>query len=477
MDTKETTRDTRGDNPLAAGSAGPKSPMEHRESPPQDAPKTVRQRPSAKPAANRKPANPGTEKQRPAGAAAGRTEGRAVRQRPDPETTGDRPRSTARRQSSAPTGRPTGKTAGRPAQTGKRTEDRARKPMDSGYQPYKKANQKKKAQRAGKVKTFFSDQNPLLKWYEKVRYKKDAFAEDSDLARQRKQQRAEEAKKRQKRQSQFQVPAVVYTKPQAFNRDRLIIQLITIAAIVLALVMGLSVFFKVKVISVSGAEVYSPWSIREASGISEGDNLLTFGRARAASQIRASLPYVKSVRIGIKLPDTVNIEIVEDDIVYAIMSDDGIWWLINSEGKVMEMANNSRAESCTQVVGVTLTSPTPGQIGIATENAPAETSTEGEVIPVTVTGAQRLNVALQILTALEDNDIVGEAASVDVSRLEDIILWYGTRYQVNLGDSSNLEYKIACMCDAILQMSDYQTGILDISFTTWTTQVGYTPFE
>ena len=349
--------------------------------------------------------------------------------------------------------------------------------MDSGYQPYKKANQKKKAQRAGKVKTFFSDQNPLLKWYEKVRYKKDAFAEDSDLARQRKQQRAEEAKKRQKRQSQFQVPAVVYTKPQAFNRDRLIIQLITIAAIVLALVMGLSVFFKVKVISVSGAEVYSPWSIREASGISEGDNLLTFGRARAASQIRDSLPYVKSVRIGIKLPDTVNIEIVEDDIVYAIMSDDGIWWLINSEGKVMEMANNSRAESCTQVVGVTLTSPTPGQIGIATENAPAETSTEGEVIPVTVTGAQRLNVALQILTALEDNDIVGEAASVDVSRLEDIILWYGTRYQVNLGDSSNLEYKIACMCDAILQMSDYQTGILDISFTTWTTQVGYTPFE
>lgn len=86
-------------------------------------------------------------------------------------------------------------------------------------------------------------------------------------------------------------------------------------------------------------------------------------------------------------------------------------------------------------------------------------------------------MALQILTALEDNDIVGEAASVDVSRLEDIILWYGTRYQVNLGDSSNLEYKIACMCDAILQMSDYQTGILDISFTTWTTQVGYTPFE
>ena len=92
------------------------------------------------------------------------------------------------------------------------------------------------------------------------------------------------------------------------------------------------------------------------------------------------------------------------------------------------------------------------------------------------TNAQRLTAALKILKALEANDIVGSAASVDVTRLEDIILWYGTRYQVNLGDSDKLEYKISCMNDVILQMSDYQSGILDISFTIWPDQVGYTPF-
>ena len=96
---------------------------------------------------------------------------------------------------------------------------------------------------------------------------------------------------------------------------------------------------------------------------------------------------------------------------------------------------------------------------------------------MTVTGAQRLYSALQILKALEANDIVGEAASVDVSRLDDIILWNGTRYQVNLGDTSNMEYKIACMNDVILEMSEYDSGILDISFTTWLDQVGYTPFS
>ena len=40
-----------------------------------------------------------------------------------------------------------------------------------------------------------------------------------------------------------------------------------------------------------------------------------------------------------------------------------------------------------------------------------------------------------------------------------------------------MEYKIACMVDTILQLSDYQTGVLDVSFKNWETQVGYTPFE
>ncbi|HBK26727.1 MAG TPA: hypothetical protein DDY90_08495 [Clostridiales bacterium] len=271
-------------------------------------------------------------------------------------------------------------------------------------------------------------------------------------------------------------PAVIYTQPLPFNRDRLIVQLITVTAVVLAIVMGLSVFFKVKTITVTGAETYSPWAVREASGISEGDKLLTFSKIRAASQIMANLPYVKGVRIGIKLPDTVNIMIEEESVVYAIKSSDGQWWMMDSDGRVVEQANNAKAATATQVLGVTLEAPAVNQKGIATEATPSETNELGELIPVTTTGAQRLTAALQILKALEDNDIVGEAASVDVTSTEDIILWYGTRYQVNLGDTSRLDYKVDCMNDAILQMSDYQSGVLDVSFTVWPNQVGYTPF-
>lgn len=300
--------------------------------------------------------------------------------------------------------------------------------------------------------------------------KKTAFERLSDNLKKR------TTKKKSSREKQ-PTPAVIYTQPQAFNRNRLLVQLITMTAVVVALVLGLSVFFKVENIHVSGAEVYSEWAIREASGLEEGDNLLTFSHARSAALIKANLPYVDTVRFGIKLPDTVNIIVKEDEVVYAVKDQNGQWWLMNSEGRIVEMGSNSRASNHTQVLGVVLDNPVQDERAVAMETVSTETVPEGETVPVvTTTGAQRLTAALQILQALEANDIVGAAASVDVTRIEDIILWYGTRYQVNLGDNSRLDYKIACMNDVILQMSDYQSGILDISFTIWPTQVGYTPF-
>ena len=313
----------------------------------------------------------------------------------------------------------------------------------------------------------------------------------ADEARMKLMQRDEVEEKKKKHPALFDTPAIVYTQPKVFNRTRLLLQLITVLAVVCAFVLALSIFFKVRVITVSGAETYSAWSIREASGISEGDNLLTFGRARANGQIMANLPYVESVRIGIKLPDTVNIEVRELDVAYSIKSGDGDWWLMTSGGKVVQQITAGEAKDYTKVLGVELDKPAVGEQAFPVEAVPdAETTPDGtdptaetkapdiksQEAPITVSGAQRLGAAMEILTALEDNDIVGEAASVNVANIEKIELWYGQRYQVNLGDNRNLEDKISCMYDVILQLSDYQTGMLDISFTKKEDQVIYTPF-
>ena len=272
---------------------------------------------------------------------------------------------------------------------------------------------------------------------------------------------------------------VVYTQPKVFNRNRLLLQLLIICASVLAMVMAMSVFFKVDVIKVSGAKAYSEWDVREASGIEIGDNLLTFSEPRASGQIQAKLPYVNEVRIGIKLPDTVIIYIEELEVAYAAKCSNGIWWLITSEGRVVEQIDDVRAESYTKIEGITLDNPVVNESAVALEDSPQgvdpSQSTE-ETQVVTVTNAQRLSAALTILQALENNGIVGEAASVNVTNLNAIVLWYGTRFQVNLGDISNVDVKIAWMNTAIGQLSEYDRGILDVSFTSWENEVGFTPF-
>ena len=96
--------------------------------------------------------------------------------------------------------------------------------------------------------------------------------------------------------------------------------------------------------------------------------------------------------------------------------------------------------------------------------------------PVTVFASEQLDMAIKILQSLESNSILGGVDSVDVTELYDLTLWYEDRYQVMLGDGNGLDRKILAMKQAIGQMTDYQRGELDVSFTTWPDKVGYTPF-
>ena len=310
---------------------------------------------------------------------------------------------------------------------------------------------------------------------------KDPAASKRAEQRRRSAQRTKERQKQEKRRKNR--PAVVYTQPKPINLNRLLLQIAVVLAVVLALTMGLSVFFKVENVVVYGNKAYSAWTIQEASGIEIGEKLMSINNARASGKIRTALPYVDTVRIGIKLPDTVNIYIEEIDVAYALQSQDGTWWLMTSGGKVTKQIDSGTASSYTKVLGVELDTPEIGEQAKAVEQVvtvsdatDAADATE-ETVPVTVTGAARLNAALQILDALEKNDIVGEVASVDVTSLNNIELWYGQRYQVKVGDTSQISTKIAWMKKTVAQMNDYQMGILDVSFTTWTDKVGFTPFE
>ena len=275
-------------------------------------------------------------------------------------------------------------------------------------------------------------------------------------------------------------PAVNYHQPTPFNPKRLAMQLGMVAAVVAAILMGVSVFFKVQSVMVYGNDKYDAWTIREASGIDDGENLLTIGAARASGRILDRLPYVKNARVSVTLPDTVNIYVTEYPVVYSAEDTAGGWWLLSSDGKIVDKTDVGAATAHTQIRGVKLSSPVVGEPAVAAESAP-ETATDASgqqiQVPVITTGEDRLKAALAVMISLEKCNVLGKVVSIDASKPGDMSLWYGERFEVLLGDTSQMDKKITWMRDAVAQMAEYQNGTLDVTFTTYPNQAGFTPFE
>lgn len=270
---------------------------------------------------------------------------------------------------------------------------------------------------------------------------------------------------------------VVYTQPGLHDRRMMILYLASAVGIVLALVFSVSIFFKASTITVSGNEKYTTAEIIAASGVRPGESLLGVNRAKISSRIRENLPYVYSVRVGIKLPDTVKIEVVELEVVYAAEADDGSWWLLRSDGIVVEKTNSADAAQYTKITGVLLTAPQVEKKAEAAQPIPDETTPDGETVPVTVTGAEQLDVAISLMQYLEESGILGEIATIDVADLGDLEMWYGTRFHVLLGNATDLKNKVFAVKGAIDKSGNTEQRILDATFTTGPNQVISRPLK
>lgn len=275
---------------------------------------------------------------------------------------------------------------------------------------------------------------------------------------------------RRKRKSN--APDVVYTAATPFSRGRLLTGLLTVVAVVLALIFGIAIFFHVDTVTVSGAEKYDEWTIREASGIQNGDNLLLISDAEIAGNITTKLPYVKSVRVGIKLPNTVNIYIEEQDVMYAIRDTGNRLWLITNEGIVVDTTNTGEAGTYPNILGVELYKPQQSQQAVAADeeqDKPVATTEDGESVdaPVTIFGEDRLNAAVEILQYFEKYQMIDKIVSVDVSDMANITVTYGQQYEINLGNKAELAVKVELAAKGITKINeayDNPIGEIDVSF-------------
>ena len=271
-----------------------------------------------------------------------------------------------------------------------------------------------------------------------------------------------------------EVPKIVYAAPKPMRRGVFAWKLVSMAAVVAAVFLGLSVFFRVDTITVAGADKYSPWMIRQASGVATGDALLSIGEARVASRIIDKLPYIDQVKVGVKLPGTVEIQVTELQVTYSIEDENGSWWLISSGGRAIEPVTLEQALGYTRVEGLNIHTP---EVGAQVQAIPGRIIDPGEGTAVEMDQSdadQQLAALIQVLTGLEKHRIIGQIVRIDMTSVTDIRLEYPQLLTVRLGDDQRLDYKIGYLAAAVEKLEGSLSGELDLTLE-YTEDAVFTP--
>ncbi|MBR4158358.1 MAG: FtsQ-type POTRA domain-containing protein [Oscillospiraceae bacterium] len=212
-----------------------------------------------------------------------------------------------------------------------------------------------------------------------------------------------------------------------------------------ALIFGMSVFFRVTTIVVTGAVNYEEAEIIGASGIEPGDNLIFIDRSGAASRIRSKLPYIESVAVRRVLPNTVNIEILESRAL-AYLAVDGELWAIDRSCKALAKTTSAQVEGLIHVTGIEATKPSVGEIisGKDAENS-------------------KLEYLAVILREVAARGMESEISSMDLTNLANPTFDYESRFLVRLGKNEDVGYKLDRMLSVVEQLGESDVGTLDLS--------------
>ena len=201
--------------------------------------------------------------------------------------------------------------------------------------------------------------------------------------------------------------------------------LAVVALMVIIVKLGLSVFFKVTVINVEGAQTYTAEEVIAASGIHYEDSTVFLNESAAAVKIKNVLSYVDEVRIIRKLPSTVTIEISEAVPVAAVESS-GAWWIIDDKAKVLERTEDrSLASKYIELRGVEAVMPS-----------------VGSPISLGEGGTVRLGYLKNTLAGIRRAGINGEVYWLDLTNLSNVHFSYKGIFTVTLGKGDDVQDKL-----------------------------------
>jgi len=225
-------------------------------------------------------------------------------------------------------------------------------------------------------------------------------------------------------------------KRRQFSRSSVIYIIFGIALIGVMTLIAMSVFMRVNQIIITGAVIYTPQQVVEASGVSRGDNLLYMNAQTVSQKIRKELPYINTVEISRDLPDKLSITVTESTPVAYILSSGNVH-VIDNNGRVLEILQASYGTVMTLVIGtevsklIEVRGVTIGDASIGNQIR-AEQGTE-----------PNFQAMQSILLTMDREDLNQYVDYLDVSNITNIHFGFKGLYRVILGGVADQRSKLA----------------------------------
>lgn len=210
-----------------------------------------------------------------------------------------------------------------------------------------------------------------------------------------------------------------------------------------AIVAAMAIFFKVETVEITGSSRYSDQEIIDSGGVQVGDNLFLINKFSAAEAITQKLPYISSVRISRKLPDTLCIQVEENGKLCALKQSDG-YWILTAGGKLVEKV--PFVEDMPLITGIDALAPQSGQ--------PLQVSEEQ--------AAARENL-LQLLQALEQRDALKRCGEIRLEDSQQLTLRFDGRFDVLYPWEADYGYKTDCLLAVVdTKLEANEKGTIDL---------------
>lgn len=225
---------------------------------------------------------------------------------------------------------------------------------------------------------------------------------------------------------------------------------LSVLLILVAIVAGCIVFFRVDTVDVQGNDRYSQEEIVAISGIQPGDNMFLLNKYEIMDTLLTELTYLDDVSIRRSLPATIRITVTECTVAAAVEdSATGEWWLVSAEGKLLERVEGPG--DYLSVTGLTLAAPS-----------------EGTKAAVGEEQRLQLDALLQLLPSMESRGLLADAQSIDLSSASIVTMQYAGRLEVRMKLSSDFDYQMRVLAKVmeeyvLAKWDGEDTGTLDIT--------------